>query len=84
MNKPLRFTAHSQTVIVERQLDTAWIERTLREPDWREAGPSGPPTERRYQRIPECAGRFCGQSARKTKKKSVSSRRSSIEKHQND
>lgn len=60
MDKPLRFTAHSQPVILERQLDRAWIERTARDPDWRETAPSGSPTERRFRLIPECAAGFCG------------------------
>lgn len=51
--KPLQFTLHAETVISERQLDRAWIELTAREPDWTETDPSGPPTERRYRRIPE-------------------------------
>lgn len=33
MSKPLHFTAHSQTVIVERQIDRTWVERTVHEPD---------------------------------------------------
>ncbi|WP_168801164.1 DUF4258 domain-containing protein [Rhizobium rhizophilum] len=40
-------------MISERQLDRSWIELTVREPDWHEADPSGPPTERRYRRIPQ-------------------------------
>lgn len=58
MSKPLHFTAHSQTVILERQIDRIWVERTIHEPDWRELDPSGPPTERRYRRIPECGDRI--------------------------
>jgi Domain of unknown function (DUF4258) len=53
MSKPLHFTLHAETVISERQLDRAWIELTVREPEWREMDPSGPPTERRYRRIPQ-------------------------------
>ncbi|PYB75476.1 DUF4258 domain-containing protein [Rhizobium wuzhouense] len=51
--KPLHFTLHTETVISERQLDRAWIELTVRDPEWAEADPSGPPTERRYRRVPE-------------------------------
>lgn len=50
--KPLHFTLHAETVISERQLDRSWIELAVREPDWHEADPAGPPTERRYRRIP--------------------------------
>ncbi|MDH4439656.1 MAG: DUF4258 domain-containing protein [Rhizobium sp.] len=53
MPKPLHSTLHAETVISERQLDLAWIEKTVREPEWTEADHSGPPTERRYRRIPE-------------------------------
>ena len=58
MPKPLHFTLHAETVISERQLDRTWIEKTVHEPDWREPDPSGPPTERRYRRIPECSDRI--------------------------
>jgi hypothetical protein len=51
--KPLHFTLHAETVISERQLDRSWIELNVREPDWQETDPSGPPTEWRYRRIPQ-------------------------------
>jgi hypothetical protein len=51
--KPLQFTLHAETVISERQLDRVWIELAVRDPEWTETDPSGPPTERRYRRIPE-------------------------------
>ncbi|WP_082347853.1 DUF4258 domain-containing protein [Rhizobium sp. AAP116] len=53
MSKPLHVTAHAKTVILERQLEFDWIERTVRNPDWSESDPSGLPTERRFGRIPE-------------------------------
>lgn len=53
MSKPLHFTLHAETVISERQLDRTWIELTVQEPEWRETDPSGPPTQRRYRRIPQ-------------------------------
>jgi hypothetical protein len=59
--KPLHFTLHAETVISERQLDRAWIELTVREPEWTETDPSGPPTERCYRRVSERSDlRFCG------------------------
>jgi hypothetical protein len=58
MSKPLHFTLHAETVISERQLDRAWIELAVREPDWQETDPLGPPTERRYRRVPECDNRI--------------------------
>ncbi|TPP11556.1 DUF4258 domain-containing protein [Rhizobium glycinendophyticum] len=51
--KPLHFTLHAETVISERQLDRSGIELSVREPDWHEADPAGPPTDQRYRRIPE-------------------------------
>lgn len=57
MRKPLHFTLHAETVMAERQLQKAWIERAVYEPEWREADPSGPLAERRYRRIPECDGK---------------------------
>ncbi|WP_367570662.1 DUF4258 domain-containing protein [Pseudorhizobium pelagicum] len=58
MRKPLHFTLHAEPVMSERQLQRAWIERPVYEPEWREADPSGPPKERRYRRLPECDGRI--------------------------
>ncbi|MCZ8181131.1 MAG: DUF4258 domain-containing protein [Rhizobium sp.] len=53
MSKPLHFTAHAKTVILERQLELDWIERIVHNPDWSESDPSGPPMERRFGRVPE-------------------------------
>ncbi|MGN7293283.1 DUF4258 domain-containing protein [Rhizobium sp. SAFR-030] len=58
MDKPLRFTTHCETVIAERQLDRAWVEETVRHPDWREDDPSGPPVERRFSIIPQRENRI--------------------------
>ena len=51
--KPLRFTRHAQDAILERELDQSWIERTVREPEWRLADPRRPQVERRFRAIPE-------------------------------
>lgn len=53
MIKPLRITTHCATVMSERLIDLAWVERTVRTPDWVVQDPSGPPTERRYGTVPE-------------------------------
>jgi Domain of unknown function (DUF4258) len=53
MNKPLRYTTHCETVMAERQIERHWVEMTVRQPNWTEADPSGPPTERHFCRIPE-------------------------------
>ncbi len=53
MEKPLRYTAHCETVMAERQPVHQWVEKTVRHPDWSETDPSGPPVERRFRRIVE-------------------------------
>ncbi len=53
MEKPLRYTTHCETVMAERQIDREWVEQTVRDPDWWALDPSGPPTERRFRRIPQ-------------------------------
>ena len=55
--KPLRFTRHAQDVIVERELDHTWIERTVREPEWSRPDPRRAGVERRFRAIPEFGGR---------------------------
>lgn len=55
---PLFFTAHARTVMVERELDPAWIERAVREPEWELPGPSGPGIVRGFRRIPERGNRI--------------------------
>jgi hypothetical protein len=35
--KPLFFTQHAQDAIDERELESAWIERTVRYPEWSSA-----------------------------------------------
>ncbi len=32
--KPVVLTTHAATVVAERGLDIAWVERTANEPDW--------------------------------------------------
>jgi hypothetical protein len=53
MEKPLRYTSHCETVMAERQIDRDWVERAVCDPDWCAPDPSGPPTERRFCRIPQ-------------------------------
>ena len=51
--KPVRFTRHAEDVMVERQLDRNWIERTAREPEWFHPDPRRAGVERRFRTIPE-------------------------------
>jgi hypothetical protein len=47
------FTQHARNVIDERAFDTAWIERTVRDPEWVLPDPHRPGVERRFRSIPE-------------------------------
>jgi hypothetical protein len=40
--KPVHFTGHARQVMLERDLDLAWVEMTIREPEWRTADPGYP------------------------------------------
>ncbi|PSJ62245.1 DUF4258 domain-containing protein [Mesorhizobium soli] len=51
--KPIKYTAHAETVIYERQLERAWIEDAVHMPDWREADSSSSAVERRFRIIHE-------------------------------
>ena len=33
---PIRYAAHAETALAEREIDKVWVERTVRNPDWRE------------------------------------------------
>ena len=53
MPKPLVFTAHARQVMAERELEPAWVERTVLEPEWREPDRARPQVERRFRSVPE-------------------------------
>ena len=55
--KPLRFTRHAEDAIIERSIDPAWIEPTVREPEWARPDPRRSGVERRFRAIPEFGGR---------------------------
>ncbi|MFC3076324.1 DUF4258 domain-containing protein [Shinella pollutisoli] len=57
MLKLLRYSLHAETVIRERGLDRAWVEATVRAPDWRTDDPGGPDIERLYRSINALEGR---------------------------
>lgn len=50
-------TQHATKVLAERGIKVAWMERTLKEPEWAEADPNDPAIERRFRAIPEFGGR---------------------------
>ena len=55
--KLLRFTAHAERVMVQRDLDRSWIEAAIREPDWRDRDPRDVSVSRFFKQIPEREGR---------------------------
>ena len=55
--KPIRFTRHALDNIRDRKLDPAWVEATVRSPEWAAPNPDDPEVERRFRRIPEAEGR---------------------------
>jgi hypothetical protein len=55
--KPLRFTKHAEDVILERNLDRSWIERTARQPEWSYSDPERVGVQRRFRKIPEFGNR---------------------------
>ncbi len=57
MPKSIRYTLHAETVLTERNLVKAWVERTVNEPEWRISDSRGDSAERRFRAIPERQGR---------------------------
>lgn len=57
-SRPIRFTAHAELAIAERQIDHAWVERTVREPEWRVGDPADPEVTRFYRAVPERGDRI--------------------------
>jgi hypothetical protein len=51
------YTRHAEDVLRERELDPAWIERTLAAPDQDEPDPDDPTLRRAFKAIPERDGR---------------------------
>ena len=49
---------HAKRVLAEREISIAWVERTLAEPELRQAEPGDPALERYFRRIPEFGGRI--------------------------
>lgn len=55
--KSFFFTQHARDAIDEREIDLAWIERTVRTPDWTVPDPRRPGVELRFCAIPEYGNR---------------------------
>lgn len=55
--KPVRLTSHAAVAIAERDLERAWIERTLRHPERVETDPARPEVLRAFATLPEREGR---------------------------
>ena len=55
--KKLVLTQHAQDAVEEREIDPAWIERTVGTPDWTIPDPRRPGVERRFHAIPEYGNR---------------------------
>lgn len=55
--KPLRYSLHAETVMRERKLEPAWVEATVRAPEWYTEDPAGGEVERRYRSIEPLDGR---------------------------
>lgn len=56
--KPIRFTAHAETVIQARAIERAWVTNVLRSPTWREADRYDPSLERAFAPVAERQGRY--------------------------
>lgn len=55
--KPLRFTSHASVVARNRRIESEWIERVVRAPEWVELEPRDPELRRAFAAIPEREGR---------------------------
>ncbi|WP_420851256.1 DUF4258 domain-containing protein [Rhizobium quercicola] len=58
MAKPIRYTMHADTVILQRELSKEWIEETVRTPEWTETDPGDLAVRRCFRAIPVRAGRY--------------------------
>jgi hypothetical protein len=66
VTKPVVLSLHAERAMEERQIDLAWIERTVRSPEWTAPEPLDPSLERRFATVPERGGRIlrvvCGEN----------------------
>ena len=52
------YTRHAADMLAERQIEAAWVERTVTQPDTREPDPKRPGVMRAFRAIPERDGRI--------------------------
>ena len=57
MIKAVRYTSHAMVILRERELDSDWIERAIRHPDWVEVDPGDASVSRYFVALPERGGR---------------------------
>lgn len=57
MPRRLIYSAHAETMLAERAIEREWVERTVFDPDAREADPVYPDRERAFRALPERDGR---------------------------
>ena len=48
-----QLTSHAEAAVLKRKIETAWIERALSDPDWREVDASKPGLMHAFVRIAE-------------------------------
>jgi hypothetical protein len=53
----LTFTAHALNMLSERNIERAWVEAALDQPDWTEMDPS-PDRHRAFKAVPEARSRI--------------------------
>ena len=58
MEKPLVYTQHALTVMLERKLERHWVEEAVRRPAWREPDAGDPAILRCFKSIPKRANRY--------------------------
>jgi hypothetical protein len=58
MSKPIRFTAHALHAMDHREIEPAWVERVLRQPEWIADDPADPILRRAFAQVPERANRY--------------------------
>lgn len=58
MSKPIRFTAHALHALAHRELERAWVERVLHQPEWIADDPADPILRRAFAKVPERGDRY--------------------------
>jgi len=56
--KAIVYSGHAIVAMRERDLEEAWVERAVREPEWTEPDPRDPDAVRHFRTVPERGNRF--------------------------